>query len=235
MEIAPKPEQLAMRRPVWIAIFLVATVHVYTMIWASHERGLAATNPTLSRQSALHGGMMYSLFFFVLSAVVIFLPTPTPWRAIESSDSSSLPMTIVKRIGEALLAGALALLASLPFLLHGTRFYTIPDLLAAPSNHVEGFLAIILLGLLIPFVCEVVFRGVLFRQSIASAGLVAASVGSSLLYAYLWPFPGLVPSFLLGLASSTVYWRSRSIVAAFLTNISFTFASTLFIEWLRIR
>jgi membrane protease YdiL (CAAX protease family) len=235
-QIKKETEQFVMRRPVWISLVILTGVFVFTRIWTVHQSGLATKkNMKLLEQSALHGYMAYSLFLIVLYTAIVFLPTPILWRAINPDDSSKSLGQRAKGIGEALLAAGIVIIACLPMFFRGATFYTIADLAAAPSNHLEGWFAILLLGLAIPVVSEVIYRGILFRQSMGSTGISAACIASSALYAHVWPFPGYIPSLLLGVASSIVYYRSRCIVAAFFTNIAFTISSTLLIEWLRIR
>jgi membrane protease YdiL (CAAX protease family) len=237
MDVAVKqPEPFVMRRPVWAIIFLLVGAHAYTKFWAFHERGLATQkNVPAVFESALHGALFYSLFLLLLDVIVIFVISPIAWNEMSDINRNGAPQGRWKRTAGTLLAAGIVLIASLALFWRGVKFYTLADLVPFPSSHLEAFFAIFILFIVIPIASELVFRGILFRQLIGSTGVVAASAVSALLYAYVWPFPAIVASALLGIATSIVYYRSRSILTAILTNVAFTVGATLAIEWLRMR
>jgi membrane protease YdiL (CAAX protease family) len=129
-------------------------------------------------------------------------------------------------------AGGIALLAaSTPILF---RMHPESGPVQFLINHLysfQGFAFAVLLFLAIPITSEYVFRGVIFGDLKENTGLFAAALGSSILFAYLWPMYGLLLGFLLGMVTALLYDRMNSLVPSMISNIVFTFTSVCLLAW----
>lgn len=223
-------------RIAWVGILLVVGTYLL-------DEGLLLYRVHLSRAGRLaqlvsaktHGIDVYALGVLFLIVIAVFLVAPRPLRSVREGDISRGWAIRLKRAGEVLLAATLALLAAWPLLLRDDKAYRLLTLVAAYPSIPENVAALILFFVVMPFALELVFRSVLFRACELWAGVLATSIAVSLLYAYIWPFPAFVPSFFLGVASSAIYCRSRSVLSAAATNIMFMVGTSLLLIWINLK
>lgn len=125
--------------------------------------------------------------------------------------------------------GACAFIVSIPFLLSEDPIHIIAhDLFSWPLS---PFLVcqVILLVVVLPILTELVFCGVVFRSMRDASSLWPAAIGSSLLFACVWPVPDTFVTIILGVASALVFQKTRMLVSSMLTNATLAILTGTFL------
>ena len=214
----------------WIIILLVVGTRAFEKAWLLYEAKLVRGKRGAELiQFSLHGIRAYALCVLFLLVIVLLITLSLRMHKIFRYRSLLLGDWQWKHIGEVPLAAGLAFLAASPLLMIDHKSLEVLNLIATSSSRAGAILVAVLFVIVMPFFLEVVFRGILFSSCAALTGAFTASIAIALLYSYIWPFPALLPSFLLGVACSVIYYRSKNVILSFATNAIFTLATSIFI------
>lgn len=85
------------------------------------------------------------------------------------------------------------------------------------------------IGIIGPFLEEVLFRGLLLRALLVAMSPARAITVSALVFALVHDVPSMLPVFVLGLVFGALYLRTRSIAAPFFAHLSFNLAQLCFV------
>jgi membrane protease YdiL (CAAX protease family) len=123
-----------------------------------------------------------------------------------------------------LLGGAIALVLASPIFWFGlghARLESIQVLIGSAFSPLALFdLLFFIFALAVS--SEIVFRGIVLRTTARYASVPAAALASCLLFAYIFPVLGFVPAIILGVTSSILYYKTRTLLASILANALFT-------------
>jgi membrane protease YdiL (CAAX protease family) len=122
------------------------------------------------------------------------------------------------------LAGFLAYAASLPILLRLDRHSGLTGLIIDNFYHPAIILVVVLFAILLPTSSEIVYRGIIFKAFLESAGFVPAVLLSAFVFALVWPIFNPVIGLLLGFATALLYHRFRNVFPAIVANAVLTIA-----------
>jgi membrane protease YdiL (CAAX protease family) len=135
--------------------------------------------------------------------------------------------TSVKPLFVGLLSGMAVYLLGLPLLVRlDADVQFVPLLVNNPFSVQSVAILILFIGVL-PITTEIAFRGIIFRAMQNLTGIGAAIVGSSLLFAYVWPVFNSATALLLGLATALLYHRYRQLMPAIAANATVSALSIL--------
>jgi membrane protease YdiL (CAAX protease family) len=130
----------------------------------------------------------------------------------------------VRSISFGLLGGAIALVLASPIFWFGlgrTRLESIQMLIGSALSPLAVFdLLFFIFALAVS--SEIVFRGIVLRTIARYAGVPAAALASCLPFAYIFPVLGFAPAIILGVTSSILYDKTRTLLAPILANALFT-------------
>lgn len=137
----------------------------------------------------------------------------------------------LRHIALGVAVGLLAFLASVPALPSTEHSYGLVSFLVDHAYNVSGALLIFLLGLLLPIVSELFFRGVLLQGALTARSWVAAFALSVFAFAILWPVFNPLAGAILGIATSVLFYRTRSIFGCVVANSVFTLSGVVLLAW----
>jgi membrane protease YdiL (CAAX protease family) len=119
--------------------------------------------------------------------------------------------------------GLIALLATaFPNLLGNRQPSETVTFLANHFYSVSGLGLALLLVFMLPVTAEIFFRGIFLSQLLENISVVSAIVVSTLLFLLSWPAFNLIAAAALGLAAGILFYRTRSMLACVVANVSFT-------------
>ncbi|MHB8413508.1 MAG: CPBP family glutamic-type intramembrane protease [Candidatus Acidiferrales bacterium] len=121
-----------------------------------------------------------------------------------------------------IMGGVFASLASIPFLLSGNPIHIIAQELLSWPISLTLVWQVVLLLVVLPVLSELVFRGIVFRFLKGASSFWPAAIGSSLLFACVWPIPTAFVAVILGMVSALVFQKSRTLASSVLTNVTLT-------------
>jgi membrane protease YdiL (CAAX protease family) len=128
------------------------------------------------------------------------------------------------------LAGGLcAFIVSLPLLQRSNSQQSIIREIQNCPICLGVILQLALLLIILPILSELVFRGVVFKTLQTESSFWPAVIGSSLLFACVWPVfnPGV--AIVLGVASALVFHKTRDVVPCMITNTTLTIFGEAFL------
>jgi membrane protease YdiL (CAAX protease family) len=159
--------------------------------------------------------------FLVLAMLAISLPYGSRSELFRWS-SVRTAVGVLKSVGLGVSGGVVALTLASPFLWFGGRQLGFIRLLIANSLSPLGVLdaALFIIGLAIS--CEMAYRGIVFRTLADYASMPSATVGSTLLFAYIYPGLGFPAAIILGIVSAILYYKTRSLLAPIIANVVLT-------------
>ncbi len=133
----------------------------------------------------------------------------------------------IKSIGLGAIGGLVVSALAAPLVLPGeTRAgflaNAIVDVYGMSPGNVLMFL---LLAVGLPVTSEMVFRGIVLRTLAEYASPPAATIASSLLFAYFWPVQSWAVGIILGIVSAVLYYRTRTLTAPIVANAVLTVCS----------
>ena len=118
--------------------------------------------------------------------------------------------------------GVCSFIVSIPFLFFDEPIHIIAhDLFSWPLSP-SLVCQVILLLVVLPILTELVFCGVVFRSLRDASSLWPAAIGSSLLFACVWPVPDTFVTIILGIASAIVFQKTRTLISSMLTSATLT-------------
>jgi membrane protease YdiL (CAAX protease family) len=129
-------------------------------------------------------------------------------------------------------AGLLVFLLAIPFLKDlNTRVFVNTIIPTIHPIEIRSVVYAVLLGIALPALGEVVFRGIVLRTLQSYASPFAAILVSTLLFAYIWPLFGIVVSILLSAMASVLYTWRKSLVSPIFANIVMTLSGGIYVVW----
>ena len=130
----------------------------------------------------------------------------------------------IRSISFGLLGGAVALVLASPMFWFGLghrSFESIQMLIGSALSPLRVFdLLFFIFALAVS--SEIVFRGIVLRTVARYGSVPAAALASCLLFASIFPVLGFVPAIILGVTSSILYYKTRTLLAPILANALFT-------------
>jgi membrane protease YdiL (CAAX protease family) len=226
---------LPMGKLIWTASLLVLTTWTLNSLGTDlllnvvRRRELTSYWPSLLVRQGLLIAM--SLLVTELAVVLYFYRPLRSLFTLPAENSPGRPIRSKFVIGVA--GGVCAFLVSIPILLsaghaHVPVHIIAPELLsysALPSVILQTGLLLVV----VPAISELVFRGIVFRSLLAASSLWPAVIGSSLLFAYVWPVPTTAVAIVLGVASALVFWKTRALVSSIIANATLTILTGAFL------
>lgn len=129
-------------------------------------------------------------------------------------------------------AGLIVFVLATPFLKDlGTRT---TFLAFFPASHPAGARSLtyaVLLGLALPTVGEIFFRGIVLRTLKTYAGPTAAILVSTLLFVSLWPLFSVMTTLFLSVAASLLYTWRKNLISPIFASIVMTICSGCYVLW----
>ncbi|MFZ0617624.1 MAG: type II CAAX endopeptidase family protein [Candidatus Acidiferrales bacterium] len=181
--------------------------HELTSYWPAH----------LVDQTMLIAMVIFSVELAVVLCIYRPLRSLFTLQAEKKTEKRTRHRLVIGAVG-----GVCAFLASIPLLFYGggTHILT-PQLLSYPVS-LSVVCQLGLLLVVVPGLSELVFRGVAFRSLYAASSLWPAAIGSSLLFACVWPVPTTAVAVILGIATALVFHKTRALISSILTNVTLT-------------
>jgi membrane protease YdiL (CAAX protease family) len=211
---------LPMSKLIWtLSLLILATwaldgLGSHLLLNVFRRRELTSYWPSLLVRQAFLIAM--TLFSTELAVVLFFYRPLKIFFTLSPIDNSENQARHKLAIGVA--GGVCAFLASIPLLFSGDPVHIItPQLLSYPVS-LSVVCQIGMLLVVVPFLSELVFRGIVFRSLRAASGFWPAAIGSSVLFACVWSIPTAPVMVILGVASALVFRKTRTLGPSIMTN-----------------
>ena len=213
---------------VYAALFLIATTVSSYFLMTDYDLHLVHTKQFgLERTVTEYLPLAASLFCLVqLSVILSFFRSPGQMFDFRV-DVPSLSRSVFGNVRLGFFAGLVALLATLPTFLGNHRPSDAVMFLANHFYSASGLGLLLLQVLLIPVAAEIFFHGILLRQLLESISVVSSLIVSTLLFTLSWLAFNLIAAAALGLAAGVVFYRTRSVLACVVANVSFTVSAIM--------
>lgn len=224
--------RLHLTKLVYAVLFLILTGASFFVFSGMYYRHLAMTEQNRSLWLVnQYSPLAQSVFYLLQLLVLLYFFRPLR-QILAPPTAPDLPRRFVYRdIGIGFSAGLVALGAALPGFLgaHHQSSVTVAFL----TQHFDGIgvAFLLLIVFLLPWVSEVFFRGVVLRLLLENVSVGAALIVSILLFTLSWPVFNLFAAFVLGLAASILFYRTRSVLSCVVANFCFTVGAIALQFW----
>jgi len=230
--IAAESQQKNLRigKLIWAMSLLVFTTWVMagfgaSFIWSAIRQHDSSYWPSFLIRWAFPVAMT-----FIALELVVVLYFYRPLRDILKLSSEERPEKWNgRKIVIGIAGGACAFIVSVPLLLISKSNQSIVrEMLSCPIC-LGAILQLGLLLIVLPVLSELVFRGVVFNTIERVSSVWPATIGSSLLFACVWPVLNPSVAIVLGIASALVFYKTRVVMSCMLTNATLTILAEAFL------
>lgn len=224
----PLIDSTGLRKVLLVSLFLLLGTFLAHRAVSGYLDKLALHGQITSWNRAIHYLDTAAALFLILQMLVVII---LYWGGQGRLSARSLYFFLRPTSAKPLLLGGLTGLgvyvAALPLLWVFDKDVQFVRLLINDMFSLRTILLMLLLGIIVPLVTEIVFRGIIFSTLKKELGLVAAVVGGSLLFAYVWPVFDSGTALLLGLATSFLYHRFHHLSPGIIASATVTILATL--------
>lgn len=213
---------------VYVILFLFAAPYFESWIAAKYFHHLE-TIPGASIWNVAHYLRFGFWFLETLVVVIVF----EVFRLVgKQQNQVSTHGKVAARQGfYGAVAGIVLAVVCVPILFRGPITLTPVPLLVDRFYSLQTVFFAVLIFVAVPATSEYTFRRIVFADLKECAGFWAAAIGSSALFACLWPGYGLTVGFLLGLMTAFLYNRKGSLLTCVLCNAAFTITAVCLETW----
>jgi membrane protease YdiL (CAAX protease family) len=221
-------DSTSLRKVLLVSVFLLLGTFLAHRAAAQYLDRLALHDQIQSWNRAIHYLDTVAALFLVLEMLIVII---LYWGGQGKLNFRSLYTLLRPSSSKPLLWGGLMGLtvytAAFPLLWLFDKDVQFVRLVINDMLSVRTILLILLLGMIVPVITEIVFRGIIFSTLKKELGLVAALVTSSLLFAYVWPIFDSGTAFLLGLGTAFLYHRFQHLCPGIIASATVTILATL--------
>lgn len=225
--------RLSLRRVVYALCVVAVAFRIFDAVEA-REMTQLVRNSAIERLTSIIQVSYAAVVFFFLIEMVAALLAFRPLRMIlmppHSPDQKPRHFIVDAFLGVA--GGLCAFLLSVPVLLRGDPGAVLLSGFLEPPWSPFRLLIPVVVVLVLPVPTETFFRGIVLGAFVDHVGKGAALVGSSLLFAAMWPLSHPFLGAILGLASGVLYLRLHRLLPCFFANATAVLCSG-WLLWLR--
>jgi membrane protease YdiL (CAAX protease family) len=210
---------------VYASVFLLGSNTCFEWVLAAYDDHLIHTDQMNAfRIWHQYWNLTSSLFFLAQMIAVLIFCQPIR-NVLGTGTSGNAPRrSAAVNVALGFVVGLAAFVLSFWTLLAGRQPLTIAVFFANHFYSVSAWIFIAVLTFALPVASEMFFRGVFLAQLLDSMPVVPALLLSIIVFAWTWPLFNSVPGLALGLVSSILFYRTRSVLACVVANATATVA-----------